>query len=288
MKQTWKNQPASSVVKRNPVFAQANPAREFVLAKDGLRVQRVLFVLDTSGSQRPHQEDNKEALCTTLREMVKKNESAEDVIFRVRLWTFNAEVQMRIPVDVTPEQALEMLENDWFTCYGPTCLSELYEKMDRAHTKKELFAEGIPGGHKGDPLPYVIILTDLKGTDAEGQRAASVAHLLSNQFYQKYAEKLCFFRGTEQEKAAAVQLVGGDAGKVIAVNESVQMAEYITPVFLKATLVNMDTYVSGGDGEENTGEVAEKVRENEEKGEDSARELTDEEINAAFADLFRL
>ena len=243
-----------------------------------LRTIFMYLVYDVSGSMGRYSETMFDSCIQTCRAL--SSAQNEDLNFRVKLVTFNEEVE-EINKEFQDPADLEMLlSKDDFACEGQTSISKIITYLDKQFSRDALKERKL---HKMDPKSVVVIVTDYQpvGETLETVTAAT-NNILSNRFYNKANRTLCIFCGEDKLKANAAELAGGLDNVVSMGQEYIQ--ELLTPVLISSTITLSDaTHVEGKTTEaKTTSEIATKIIEDQKASSESANQMTDAEAKEAL------
>lgn len=233
---------------------------------DGLRCEHVTLRVDTSGSMGPHEKTVTASVKALLKALAQKNKNAEDVVFMVRIVTFNDKVHVLNDTFLPPEQLLELIDDNSFACNGGTNLTAIVQEIDNDCSRTSV---SFSYKHKSDYQPINVLITDFMGTDSQSSRQAAVDRLMDNRLYTQKTQSLCVFVGPENLRSNVSALAGG-ADRVIALSD--KLDQYLTPLLMGSTInMALDTHVNAP----SSGDIGRDVAARAEDGILSADELAD-------------
>lgn len=255
---------------KKPAFNEAVPffaETANTVFYDGFRNVYVTLRVDTSFSMHGYQVPMKDAVTNLLLELADKNKTAEDVLFLVKLITFNNEVHVVNEDYLEPQKLLEVIDESTFCCQGGTNLTAVIENIDQSASRS---AVGFNGAHRSDMKPVNILITDMDGTDQDCTRDAAMNRVMDNQLYTRKSENLCIYVGNEKNYHYVEKLAGGKEN-VVGLTEN--FAEYITPMVMgSSVLASVETHINGT----SNASLAEEAKVRAEDGNRSAAELMEE------------
>ena len=117
---------------RFPLAASPAPlaGEDTALPPADLMTSYVVLAVDASGSIRPYTRAVYQSLQAALETMAKANAEAIDMVYKVKLITFNTEVKEFHPDFLAPEALLELLSEKDYQPGGGTHISKLYGALD--------------------------------------------------------------------------------------------------------------------------------------------------------------
>lgn len=245
---------------------------------EGLRTCYLLVVVDGSGSMAPHMPAVRKTIVQLLKELSKANRDSVSIAYKVRMLFFNTEIKM-VPKDafLDPNALLEVLSDSHFTAAGGTHIGKLFHALDdllSGHKQGGLMA----GVKKGDPLPVLLVISDLLETDTNEMDEA--AKELFDNLYFENTQRLVVFLGPDEKKAAAEKLAG-DEDHLLTLDGGIT-AGLLAPVTVgTALLMGLNDGTHGSltaKKEETPREIAESQQKKVLEGAEDREQLADEEL----------
>lgn len=260
------------------------------------KIVQIIIPLDKSGSMASKRTEIFSAVHELLSTLSKENLDSVDVEYRVRLATFNDQiVELTDKSALPPEDVAEMFGEEDYVCSGFTGLAAVYDYIDRNFSRSPgAFLDGL---RPGDPMPVVLMPTDMEETDSPESIATAREKLMKNRFFTASKRIVIFVGSSENKKKAAATLVGGEEN-VICVTTNLK--EYLAPIMISSTLIHSDsTHISNSTiTPEETGKDLRKKTETGKQSQDQFREkelekeledflsgkntMTDEELEKAM------
>ncbi len=204
----------------------------------GLRVCYVTMYIDVSGSMQSKMRSIEKAIRGTLQELAETNDSAEDIIYQVKLVTFNDEVHVFNSEYLEPQEVADLLPEDFFTASSTTDIAAMLRTIDAD------FSGSGKDIHTGDPYPFNLIITDWDATENVGAQAAAQQRLHGNNRFNLQAANLCIYCGDESNKKDAASIVGDE--NLIGLSPS--LMPHLTPIIAQSTIVLSATHMADDSG----------------------------------------
>lgn len=249
-------------------------------AEESLRkIVQIIIPLDKSGSMASKRTEIFSAVHELLSTLSKENLDNVDVEYRVRLATFNDQITELTEGALPPEDVTELFGEEEYVCTGLTGLATVYDYLDKNFSRAPgAFLDGL---RPGDPMPVVVIPTDLEETDSRESITAAQEKLMKNRFFVASKRIIIFVGNSESKKKAAADLAGGEEN-VICVTSNLK--EYLTPIMISATMIQSDsTHVSNRTtSPEETGK---ELREKMESGKASQNQFRDKKLEKELEDF---
>lgn len=172
-----------------------------------------------------------------------------------------------------------MFGEEDYVCTGFTGLAAVYDYIDKNFSRTPgAFLDGL---RPGDPMPVVMMPTDLEETDAPNVIAAARNKLMRNRFFTASKRIVLFVGSSESKKKAAADLAGGEEN-VICVGSNLR--EHLASVMISATLIHSDsTHISNATTtpEETGKQIVKKT----ESGKKSQEQFRDKELEKELEDF---
>lgn len=250
-------------------------------AEESLRkIVQIIIPLDKSGSMSPKRKEIFAAMHELLNTLSKENQDNVDVVYRVRLATFNDKIcELTDNAALPPEDVAEMFGEEDYVCTGFTGLAAVLDYIDKNFSRSPgAFLDGL---RPGDPMPVVLMPTDMEETDAPDVIAAARARLMKNRFFTASKRIIIFVGSSENKKKTAAALAGGEEN-VICVTSNLK--EYLAPIMISSTLIQSDsTHISNSTtSPEETGK---ELRNKTETGKDSQNQFRDKALEKELEDF---
>lgn len=207
----------------------------------GLRVCYVTMYIDVSGSMQSKMRSIEKAIRSTLQELAEANDSAEDIIYLVKLVTFNDEIHVFNPEYLEPQEIASLLPEDFFTASSTTDITAMLRTIDAD------FSDSSKDIHTGDPYPFNLIITDWDGTENIGAQAEAQKRLHGNNRFNLQAANLCLYCGDDSNKKDAAAIVGDE--NLIGLSPS--LMPHLTPIIAQSTIVLSATHMADNSGSVN-------------------------------------
>lgn len=204
----------------------------------GLRICYVTMYIDVSGSMQSKMRTIEKAIRATLQELAEANDSAEDIIYLVKLVTFNDEIHVFNSEYLEPQNIADLLPEDFFTASSTTDIAAMLRTIDAD------FSGSGKDIHTGDPYPFNLIITDWDGTENIGAQAEAQKRLHNNNRFNLQAANLCLYCGDESNKKDAAAIVGDE--NLIGLSPS--LMPYLTPIIAQSTVVLPATHIADDSG----------------------------------------
>lgn len=205
---------------------------------DGLRTCYVTMYIDVSASMRSHMGSIELAVRSTLQELADANDSGEDIIYMVKLVTFNDEVHVLNDVYLDPNELLDLIPEDTFVARSTTNLTAMLQTIDAD------FSGSAKDLHTGDPYPFNLIITDWDGNEDTAAQAAAQKRLHNNNRFNQQAANLCIYCGSGSHKEDASSIVGAE--NLVALSPS--LMSYLEPIIAQGTVILSDTHMADESG----------------------------------------
>lgn len=216
------------------------PAADETLRKK----QMIVIILDRSGSMTTKRQEVFNAVHQLLDTLHKENETNVEVCYTVRLATFNDKItECTDNAALPPELVAEMFGEEEYVTSGSTGLAAVYDYLNRNFSRHgDSFMSEL---QSGDPMPVVILPTDMEETDTADTIDAAHAKLMDNRFFCASKRIVIYVGNSTSKKKAAADLAGGEQ-HVICVNSNLSnLKEYLAPVLITTTLIHSDsTHIS--------------------------------------------
>lgn len=250
-------------------------------AEESLRkIVQIIIPLDNSGSMASKRTEIFAAVHELLNTLSKENLDNVDVEYRVRLATFNDQItELTTEGALPPEDVAEIFGEDDYVCSELTSLAAVYDYVDRNFSRSPgAFLDGL---RPGDPMPVVLMPTDLEETDAVDIIVSARERLMKNRFFTASKQIIVFVGSSESKKKAAADLAGGEEN-VICVTSNLK--EYLAPIMISSTLIQSDsTHISNSTtSPEETGKA---LRKKTESGKYSQNQFRDKELEKELEDF---
>lgn len=211
-------------------------------ADDTLRKKQLIVIMaDKSGSMAIRRMEVFTAVQQLLETLRSENETNVDICYSVRLATFNDKItECTDNAALPPELVAEMFTEDEYACSGYTGLAAVYDYLDRNFSRRsDAFLSEL---QPGDPMPVVVLPTDMEETDDPAIIAAAHRKLMNNRFFCASKRIVIYVGSSANKKKAAADLAGGEE-HVICVTSNLK--EHLAPVLVSTTLIHSDsTHVS--------------------------------------------
>lgn len=207
----------------------------------GLRVCYVTMYIDVSGSMQSKMRSIEKAIRSTLQELAEANDSAEDIIYLVKLVTFNDEIHVFNSEYLEPQEITSLLPEDFFTASSTTDITAMLRTIDAD------FSDSSKDIHTGDPYPFNLIITDWDGTENIGAQAEAQKRLHGNNRFNLQAANLCLYCGDDSNKKDAAAIVGDE--NLIGLSPS--LMPHLTPIIAQSTIVLSATHMADNSGSVN-------------------------------------
>lgn len=207
----------------------------------GLRVCYVTMYIDVSGSMQSKMRSIEKAIRSTLQELAEANDSAEDIIYLVKLVTFNDEIHVFNSEYLEPQEIASLLPEDFFTASSTTDITAMLRTIDAD------FSDSSKDIHTGDPYPFNLIITDWDGTENIGAQAEAQKRLHGNNRFNLQAANLCLYCGDDSNKKDAAAIVGDE--NLIGLSPS--LMPHLTPIIAQSTIVLSATHMADNSGSVN-------------------------------------
>lgn len=249
-------------------------------AEESLRkIVHIIIPLDKSGSMASKRSEIFTAVHELLSTLSKENLDNVDVEYRVRLATFNDRITELTEGALPPEDVTELFGEEEYACTGLTGLAAVYDYLDKNFSRAPgTFLDGL---RPGDPMPVVLIPTDMEETDSPAALAAAQEKLMKNRFFMASKRIIIFVGSSESKKKAAADLAGGEEN-VICVTSNLK--EYLSPLMISATLIQSDsTHISNRTTTPE--ETGNDLRGKLESGKQSQNQFRDKELEKELEDF---
>ena len=260
--------------------ASHNEHRILAPTEESLRkIVQIIIPLDKSGSMASKRTEIFTAVHELLSTLSKENLDNVDVEYRVRLATFNDRIAELTEGALPPEDVTELFSEEEYACTGLTGLAAVYDYLDKNFSRAPgAFLDGL---RPGDPMPVVLIPTDMEETDSPAALAAAQEKLMKNRFFMASKRIIIFVGSSENKKKAAADLAGGEEN-VICVTSNLK--EYLSPLMISATLIQSDsTHISNRTTTPE--ETGNDLRGKLESGKQSQDQFRDKELEKELEDF---
>jgi hypothetical protein len=203
-----------------------------------LRACYVTIYIDISGSMQSKMKDIECAVRGTMQDLSKSNDSAEDIIYLVKLVTFNDKVHVFNTEYLEPQELLDLLPENFFIAHSTTDIAAMLDTIDAdfSGSGKDL--------HTGDPYPFNLIITDWEATENVSAQKAAQKRLAGNNRFNQQAANLCLYCGDESHKEDASAIVGAE--NLVALSPS--LMPFLTPILANSTIVLSATHMADDSG----------------------------------------
>lgn len=250
-------------------------------SEEGLRkIVQIIIPLDKSGSMAPKRKEIFSAMHELLNTLADENLVNVDVEYRVRLATFNDQItELTDNCALPPDDVAEMFGAEDYTCSGFTALAAVYDYLDRNFSRSPgAFLDGL---RPGDPMPVVLMPTDMEETDSPECIASAREKLMKNRFFTASKRIVIFVGSSENKKKAAAALAGGEEN-VICVTTNLK--ECLAPIMISSTLIHSDsTHISNSTTTPE--ETGKNLRKKTETGKQSQDQFRDKELEKELEDF---